>query len=287
MSQGDWILCVLVHHPYAAFHFNSTYNLATTKLSWSQMKKHLWGRFFSKSLSFNPFFFISCFPNIIVPFAPCTIVSIHLPVTVARLLILLSLLETTLYQSLPFPSPASISPAAAEALSQVDGSCHSLAEPPCPPLTPLIHLYTLYTDLERRGQIKKDHFPVSSLLLMSLLLSHLLSLFFCWLKFDFHHPSPPLPPLPSITTPYCLPSAIPSSLQGSYQKSPEAKDKSDLGNSCELLFFYVIIYCFVFFYIISTFFHPQSVSNLHWQVVHKGIIPDKFIRKCDAIWLVV
>lgn len=210
MSQGDWILCVLVHHPYAAFHFNSTYNLATTKLSWSQMKKHLWGRFFSKSLSFNPFFFISCFPNIIVPFAPCTIVSIHLPVTVARLLILLSLLETTLYQSLPFPSPASISPAAAEALSQVDGSCHSLTEPPCPPLTPLIHLYTLYTDLERRGQIKKDHFPVSSLLLMSLLLSHLLSLFFCWLKFDFHHPSPPppssplLPPL-TVSHPQSLP----------------------------------------------------------------------------------
>ena len=97
--------------------------------------------------------------------------------------------------ALPFPSPASISPAAAaaaaaEALSQVDGSRHSLTEPPCPPLTPLIHLYTLYTDLERRGQIKKDRFPVSSLLLMSLLLSHLLSLFFCWLKFDFHHPSP-------------------------------------------------------------------------------------------------
>lgn len=44
----------------------------------------------------------------------------------------------------------------------------------------LIHLYTPSTDLERRLQIKKDHFPVSSLLLMSLFLSHLLSLFFCW-----------------------------------------------------------------------------------------------------------
>lgn len=109
------------------------------------------------------FFFISCFPNIIVPFIPCTALSIHLPVTDARLLVLLTVLEPALYQPLHSPSPASISPAAAaEALSQVDGSRQSLTEPPCPPPsppTPLIHLYTLYTDLERRGQIKKDRFP--------------------------------------------------------------------------------------------------------------------------------
>lgn len=49
------------------------------------------------------------------------------------------------------PSPASISPAAAAAaaLSLVDGSRHSLTEPPCPPV-PLIYLYTPYADLESR-----------------------------------------------------------------------------------------------------------------------------------------
>lgn len=60
--------------------------------------------------------------------------------------------------ALPLSSPAGISPAGAEALSQVDGSRHSSTEPPCL-LTPLIHLYTLYTDQEGRGQIKNDHFP--------------------------------------------------------------------------------------------------------------------------------
>lgn len=52
------------------------------------------------------------------------------------------------------PSPASISSAAAAAaaaaaLSLVDGSRHSLTEPPCPPV-PLIYLYTPYADLESR-----------------------------------------------------------------------------------------------------------------------------------------
>ena len=250
------------------------------------------------------FFFISCSPNIIVPFIPCTTVSIHLPVTDARLLVLLTLLEPTLYQPFHSPSPASISPAAAaaaaaaaaEALSQVDGSRHSLTEPPCPPLTPLIHLYTLYTDLERRGQIKKDRFPVSSLLLMSLLLSHLLSLFFCWLKFDFHHPSPApssssssssssLPPL------LCLPSTNLSSLQGSlYQKSSEAKDKSDLGNSCELLFCFVFYHLFnlSLFYLLLVF-HPLSclslslicIGRLCTRTLQSLIVPDKSFENIE------
>lgn len=117
-----------------------------------------------------------------------------------------------------------------------------------------IYLHIQYTDLERRGQIKKDRFPVSSsLLLMSLLLSHLLSLFFCWLKFDFHHPSPVIFTPPYLPYPHHLPPppTFPSSLQGSlFQKSSEAKDKSDLGNSCELLF--VFYHLFV---INSTFIH--------------------------------
>lgn len=140
------------------------------------------------------------------------------------------------------------------------------------PHTPLIHLYTLYTDLERRGQIKKDRFPVSSLLLMSLLLSHLLSLFFCWLKFDFHHPSSNTPPPPSFPPLLSLQPTIPSSLQGSlYQKSSEAKDKSDFGNSCELLF--------LIFFFFTLFLHSFSCLYLfliYWQVVHKEFaVPDK------------
>lgn len=94
--------------------------------------------------------------------------------------VLTALLESTLYQALRSPlPPASISPAAAKALSPVDGSHRSLSEPPCSPQFLVIHLYTLHTDRERRAQIKKDRFLASSLLLMSLLLSHLLSLFFC------------------------------------------------------------------------------------------------------------
>lgn len=92
----------------------------------------------------QPFFSISCFPNIIVPFIPWTTLSIHLPVAVAGLLVLLTLLEPTLYQPLQYPSPASNSPATTEALSQVDGSCHSLTEPPRPPHSSHPSLYSIH-----------------------------------------------------------------------------------------------------------------------------------------------
>lgn len=78
----------------------------------------------------------------------------------------------------------------------------------------------------------------------------------CWVCFSvglnliFIIPLPTPPhPLPFLLySLLCLQPTIPSSLQGSlYQKSSEAKDKSDFGNSCELLF---LIF---FFYIISTF----------------------------------
>lgn len=103
---------------------------------------------------------------------------------------------------------------------------------------------------------------------MSLLLSHLLSLFFCWLKFDFHHPSTVISPspYPLLTSPTLSPTLNPFlSLQGSfYQKSSEAKDQSDFGNSCE--FFFLSFHFFL--NIISTFI-LMSVSYLHWQVLHK------------------
>lgn len=135
------------------------------------------------------------------------------------------------------------------------------------PPTPLIHLYTLYTDLEWRGQIKKDRFPVSSLLLMSLLLSHLLSLFFCCLKFDFHNPSPLIFP-PPFPPPY-LPDSLshPQSLplfKVRYIRSPLRQKTRVI---LEIHVSYCFLLSFFFFYIISTFI-LMSVSNLHWQVVH-------------------
>lgn len=145
------------------------------------------------------------------------------------------------------------------------------------PPAPFIPLHTPYTDLERRRQIKKDRFPVSSsLLLMSLLLSHLLSLFFCWLKFDFHHPSsvivtPPLPLFTSLTLP---PSTLASSLQGSlFQTTSEAKDNSDLGNSCELLFGF---YHFFF----SLFLHPFTRLSLFLIVSNLFFSKDLTDRLC-------
>lgn len=169
----------------------------------------------------------------------------------------------------------------------------------CPPLqrsprSSHPSLYSIYTDLERRGQIKKDRFPVSSLLLMSLLLSHLLSLFFCWLKFDFHHPSPsvfPTPPPPPYSLPPPALSTHPqslSSLQGSlYQKSSEAKDKGDVGNSCELLFFFIIYLFFLHdFYILSlilclwSVFCKDFIARLYTMSL---IVSDKSLENVSSL----
>lgn len=83
----------------------------------------------TKTLHFSPNQpCVFCFPDIIVPFIPCANLSIHHPVTNAGSI---DCGGGHTLSAPPFPSPASISPAAAQALSPVDGSRHSLTEPPC------------------------------------------------------------------------------------------------------------------------------------------------------------
>lgn len=119
LSNKDFIVCIVVYgcprvseyYVYQCTVSGCHFSLLITSLqhiNWpqqSQPKPQLRPK---KTSNFSPNlcpsnFSIPCFPNIFVAFIPRTSLSIHLSVTDARLLVLLTLLEPTLYQ--PFHSP--------------------------------------------------------------------------------------------------------------------------------------------------------------------------------------
>lgn len=172
------------------------------------------------------------------------------------------------------------------ALHHVDGSRHSTAEPACAAAHTHTHgllsssismLCTLIWRGEGRqrrwrgGGLKSRRIgsPASSLLLMTLLLSHLLSLFFCWLKFDFHHPSPvhstphhrlpqPLPPpLPHFASPLCLSHPrLPSPFKVPYFRShlrQKTRGMWGIHVSYDLFIFFILSFVHHFVYFCSCF----------------------------------